>query len=76
MVVMGAYSCCCFTDQQIGIILQRDLQLTYQTFAKELLRTCDQNPELAEIPIAFKEPIYGSSEPSFTDFVAPGVILT
>lgn len=24
----------------------------------------------------FKEPIYGSNNPSFTDFVAPGVILT
>lgn len=65
-----------FTDQQIGIILQRDLQLSYQNFTKDLLKTCDQNPDLAEIPISFKDPIYGSGEPSFTDFVAPGVILT
>lgn len=26
--------------------------------------------------LQFKDPIYGSSDPSFTDFVAPGVILT
>ncbi|XP_018319126.1 ABC transporter G family member 20 [Agrilus planipennis] len=64
------------SNQQIGIILQRDLQLSYQDFAKDLLEACDTNPKIAEIPITFKKPIYGSSEPSFTDFVAPGVILT
>lgn len=65
-----------FLDQQIGIILQRDLQLSYQNFTKDLLRDCDQNEQLADIPISFQEPIYGSNQPSFTNFVAPGVILT
>ncbi|XP_076265826.1 ABC-type transporter snustorr isoform X2 [Rhynchophorus ferrugineus] len=64
------------SNQQIGIILQRDLQLTYQNFTKDILRDCNQNEELAEVPISFKKPIYGSNQPSFTDFVAPGVILT
>ncbi|XP_045475089.1 ABC transporter G family member 20 isoform X2 [Harmonia axyridis] len=64
------------SNQQIGVILQRDLQLSYQDFAKDLLGSCEQNPDLAEIPISFQEPIYGSKTPSFTDFVAPGVILT
>ncbi|KAF5274031.1 hypothetical protein FQA39_LY01146 [Lamprigera yunnana] len=64
------------SNQQIGVILQRDLQLSYQDFARALLKSCNQNPKIAEIPISFKEPLYGSTEPSFTDFVAPGVILT
>ncbi|XP_022917524.1 ABC transporter G family member 23 isoform X2 [Onthophagus taurus] len=64
------------SNQQIGIILQRDLQLSYQDFAKDLLVSCEQNPAIADVPISFKDPIYGSSQPSFTDFVAPGVILT
>ncbi|XP_017780576.1 PREDICTED: ABC transporter G family member 20 isoform X1 [Nicrophorus vespilloides] len=64
------------SNQQIGIILQRDLQLTYQSFAKSLLKSCDQNEAIADVPIHFQVPIYGSSKPSFTDFVAPGVILT
>ncbi|XP_023021834.2 ABC-type transporter snustorr isoform X2 [Leptinotarsa decemlineata] len=64
------------SNQQIGIILQRDLQLAFQNFTKDIFRDCDYNADLAEIPISFKEPIYGSNEPSFTDFVAPGVILT
>lgn len=64
------------SNQQIGILLNRDLQLTYRDFAQGLLKDCDNNPKLGDIPIQFKEPIYGTSTPSFTDFVAPGVILT
>lgn len=64
------------SDQQIGLMLARNLQYSYRDFAKNLLSTCKQNTKLADVPIQFKEPIYGSNEPSFTDFVAPGVILT
>lgn len=64
------------SNQQIGLMLNRDLQLSYRAFAQELLEQCNQNPKLADIPIQFKEPIYGTEDPSFTDFVAPGVILT
>ncbi|XP_003246532.1 ABC transporter G family member 20 isoform X2 [Acyrthosiphon pisum] len=64
------------SNQQIGLMLNRDLQLSYRDFGQGLLSSCEQNPKLADIPIQFKEPIYGSSDPSFTDFVAPGVILT
>ncbi|PSN33181.1 hypothetical protein C0J52_26299 [Blattella germanica] len=64
------------SNQQIGLMISRDLQLTYRTFAQSLLTACHENPELADIPITFKEPVYGNSDPSFTDFVAPGVILT
>lgn len=64
------------SNQQIGILLNRDLQLTYRDFAQGLLADCENNPKLGDIPIQFKDPIYGTSTPSFTDFVAPGVILT
>ncbi|KAL1137921.1 hypothetical protein AAG570_009616 [Ranatra chinensis] len=64
------------SNQQIGLMLNRDLQVAYRDFAQSLLTTCGNNPKLADIPIQFKEPIYGSNDPSFTDFVAPGVILT
>ncbi|KAJ8965228.1 hypothetical protein NQ314_004298 [Rhamnusium bicolor] len=40
------------SNQQIGIILQRDLQLAYQNFTKDILRDCDHNEDLAEIPIS------------------------
>lgn len=64
------------SNQQIGILLNRDLQYTYRSFAQGLLTDCGNNPKLGDVPIQFKEPIYGTNEPSFTDFVAPGVILT
>ena len=64
------------TDQQIGLILARELQYSYRDFAKDLLSSCDQNTKLADVPIQFKDPIYGRKQPKFTDFVAPGVILT
>ncbi|EDS41694.1 abc transporter [Culex quinquefasciatus] len=64
------------SNQQIGIMLNRDLQVAYRNFAQELLRVCDNNPKLGDVPIQFKDPIYGTNDPSFTDFVAPGVILT
>ncbi|XP_015585499.1 ABC transporter G family member 20 isoform X2 [Cephus cinctus] len=64
------------SNQQIGLMLARNLQYSYRDFAKDLLKSCERNEKLADVPIQFEEPIYGSSEPSFTDFVAPGVILT
>lgn len=70
------YAISTITDQQIGLMLARNLQYSYRDFAKDLLSSCDQNSKLADVPIQFKEPIYGTNDPSFTDFVAPGVILT
>lgn len=63
-------------DQQIGLMLARNLQYAYRDFAQSLLKVCEQNTKLADVPIQFLQPIYGTNEPSFTDFVAPGVILT
>ncbi|XP_075986505.1 ABC-type transporter snustorr isoform X2 [Anticarsia gemmatalis] len=64
------------SNQQIGLMLNRDIQFSYRDFAKDLLETCKYNPKLGDIPIDFMDPIYGNKNPSFTDFVAPGVILT
>ncbi|XP_023314051.1 ABC transporter G family member 23 isoform X1 [Trichogramma pretiosum] len=64
------------SNQQIGLMLARNLQFSYRDFAKNLLTSCGENPKLADVPMQFNDPIYGSNEPSFTDFVAPGVILT
>nr|BAM19380.1 ABC transporter [Papilio xuthus] len=64
------------SNQQIGLMLNRDIQFSYRDFAKDLLETCNYNPKVGDIPIDFKDPIYGDINPSFTDFVAPGVILT
>ncbi|XP_037950015.1 ABC transporter G family member 20-like isoform X3 [Teleopsis dalmanni] len=64
------------SNQQIGVMLNRDILLSYRDFAMGLLDQCGNNPKLGDVPIQFKDPIYGNMNPSFTDFVAPGVILT
>jgi ABC-type Na+ efflux pump permease subunit len=32
--------------------------------------------DLASVPLVFEEPIYGNHDLTFTDFMAPGIILT
>lgn len=65
-----------FLDQQIGQLLWRDLQFAYFDFIDEILSDCGINPSLGHIPIKWESPIYGVEKPNFTDFAAPGVILT
>ncbi|XP_003426604.1 ABC transporter G family member 23 isoform X1 [Nasonia vitripennis] len=64
------------SNQQIGQLLQRDLYYSFQEFSKDITKSCNYSDKLADIPVSFKEPIYGPSNPNFTDFAAPGVILT
>ena len=35
-----------------------------------------QNPSAFEFPVKFETPIYGGQNPSFTEFMAPGVLLS
>ena len=52
------------------------LSEAYQAFSEDLLDSCDLPGELASLPVSFEEPIYGNNEPTFTEFMAPGVILS
>lgn len=64
------------SNSQIGLINSRDLQEAYHKFMMDLLQDCGSNPKLGDIPVNFGEPIYGKKNPTFTDFVAPGVVVT
>ncbi len=64
------------TNQQIGYTIQLRLTEAYQSFAKDLLETCQMSSELIALPISFEKPVYGSNQPTFTEFMAPGVILS
>ncbi len=61
---------------QVGYTVQLRLSQAYQEFSRDLLESCQLPPELASLPVAFEEPVYGSNEPTFTEFMAPGVILS
>jgi len=56
--------------------LQRTLLENFQSYASKVLNTLGMNPALAELPIIVQEPVYGVREPTFTEFMAPGVVLS
>ncbi|XP_073969170.1 ABC transporter G family member 23-like isoform X2 [Rhodnius prolixus] len=64
------------SNQQIAILLKRDIYLNLQEFARGLARACEVPESLVTLPIRFNTPIFGPRIPNFTNFAAPGVILT
>ncbi|XP_050483054.1 ABC transporter G family member 23 [Bombus huntii] len=64
------------SNQQIGYLLQKKIYNSFEAFAEETTMACNYSEKLSTIPIDFRQPIYGPTDPNFTDFAAPGVILT
>ncbi|XP_050536009.1 ABC transporter G family member 23 [Daktulosphaira vitifoliae] len=64
------------SNQQISVLLRRDILLAFQDFAATLATACNYSTKAVDVPIRFHHPIYGPVVPNFTDFAAPGVILT
>lgn len=64
------------TNQHIAFTLQLKLVEAFDRFMKQMIGSCGLPTELASIPLVFEEPIYGNHELTFTDFMAPGIILT
>lgn len=64
------------SNQQIGQLLQRSFYNSYKDFARDVAGVCNYSQKVASIPLRFETPIYGPQEPNFTDFAAPGVMLT
>lgn len=60
----------------IGYKLQRTIYESFQKFSKDLLVELDANPNAVDLPIKIGKPIYGDRDPTFTEFMAPGVVLT
>lgn len=64
------------SNENIGNFLKRDLYFSYMDFFQDYLETCGIDRKIGTIPIRFNDPVYGYRTPNFTDFAAPGVILT
>ncbi|XP_031825801.1 ABC transporter G family member 23 [Nomia melanderi] len=64
------------SNQQISQLLQRDMYYAFQNFSRDVTVACNYSRKLTSIPVNFETPIYGPQEPNFTDFAAPGIILT
>ena len=64
------------TNQIIGYQLQRTILFAWKTFSSDISSRMGQNPAAFEFPVRFETPIYGRQSPSFTEFMAPGVLLS
>jgi hypothetical protein len=60
------------TNQHIALTLQLKFAEAFQNFLEQMVTSCDLPKEIASIPLVFQEPIYGTKELTFTDFMAPG----
>ena len=48
---------------------------TLSNSTASFLSTCQLPTDLHQDPIVWKEPVYGEKDPSFTEFMAPGIII-
>ncbi|XP_060530041.1 ABC transporter G family member 20 [Cylas formicarius] len=64
------------SNENIATYLTRDLIFGFHGYFSSFLSTCDIDPKIAGLPLRWERPIYGVGEPDFTDFAAPGVVLT
>jgi len=64
------------TNQQVGYTIQLRLVEAYQAYSESILKACNLSPAVGSMPVVFEKPVYGSNEPTFTEFMAPGVILS
>lgn len=64
------------TNQQIGYTLQKAILEAFSSFSADILKKMNKNPALAQLPVVIKAPIYGVDKPSFTEFMAPGIIIS
>lgn len=64
------------SDQQLTFFLEKKLRQTYQEFTEKLMSDCEYPVKLGNIPINFEPPIYGSFDGVYTDYIAPGVVMT
>jgi len=64
------------TNQIIGYQLQRSVLRAWRSFSADVSARMGQNPAAFEFPVHFQTPIYGGHNPSFTEFMAPGVLLS
>ncbi|XP_018044364.1 PREDICTED: ABC transporter G family member 20-like isoform X1 [Atta colombica] len=64
------------SDRQIGLFLQMKLFKRFLEIYKDIMKDCKYSSKLANPPIRFEEPIYGTTDLNYADYVAPTYMLT
>ncbi|XP_018044256.1 PREDICTED: LOW QUALITY PROTEIN: ABC transporter G family member 20-like [Atta colombica] len=62
-------------DMQIGLYIQKKLFNRFLDAYEDIMRDCKYSPKLANLPIRFEEPIYGTTDFKYTDYMIPTYIL-
>ena len=61
---------------QIAATVQAGVMVAYQHFLESMIEKFGEDPLIVESPINFTDPVYGERNPTFTEFVAPGMLIT
>ncbi|XP_048486543.1 ABC transporter G family member 20 isoform X2 [Plutella xylostella] len=64
------------TNHQISHFMKRKLHKTWETFTARAMRACGRPENMVRIPVNFADPVYGSMDAQFVDFMAPGIMIT
>ena len=61
---------------QVSLTIRQWLVDSVQSFSDNILDTCGlSDSDANRSPLTWLDPVYGDMEPSFTDFMAPGIIV-
>ncbi|CAB0037804.1 unnamed protein product [Trichogramma brassicae] len=63
-------------DRQIGLFLETSLMKRFIEVHGDIVASCKYPRQIVEVPVAFEEPIFGRLDQRYSDFIAPGFILT
>ncbi|KAK9873202.1 hypothetical protein WA026_021435 [Henosepilachna vigintioctopunctata] len=64
------------SNRQIGYTVKYKLLDLYMKFQKSIFSDCDFLPKYADLPINFLKPVFGEEGEHFTEFMAPGILIT
>ncbi|XP_011055067.1 PREDICTED: ABC transporter G family member 20-like [Acromyrmex echinatior] len=63
-------------DRQIGLFLQMKIFKRFLEVFENIMKDCKYSPKLVDPPIRFEEPIYGTIDLNYADYMAPAYMLT
>lgn len=63
------------SDLQLTFFMQAEFYKIYKNFAENMMKECKFPVKLANVPVSFQEPIYGSFSTDFKHSMAPPMIM-
>lgn len=64
------------SNRQIGETVKGKLIRLYLDFQEQVLKDCDYSPKAGRPPLNFDEYVYGDIDDPYTEFMAPGILIT